>query len=133
MTGEHYIAYWTDETGELHTTPIPDAKANGLVLHVDPYNNDQLHYKLEKSVDASKLTKIIVVGTINQKVVYRNSLNLENNMAEANITATGFPCGVLQLTAFDVDMSPLAERVVFINNQKAYAKDSDEERSCQPE
>jgi hypothetical protein len=106
----------------LHTTPIPNAKANGLVLHVDPFNNDQLHYKLEKSADATNLTKIIVVGTINQKVVYRNSLNLENNMAEANISATSFPCGVLQLTAFDADMTPLAERVVFVNNEKAYAK-----------
>jgi len=122
VSGENYIAYWTDETGELHTTPIPSARANGLVLQVDPYSNDQLHYKLEKSVDASKLTKIIVVGTIHQKVVYRNSLILENNMAEATITANSFPCGVLQLTAFDGDMSPLAERIVFINNRKAYAK-----------
>jgi hypothetical protein len=122
VKGEHYTAYWIDESGESHTTPIPDAKANGLVLHVDPYNNDQLHYKLEKSVDASKLTKIVVVGTINQKVVYRNSMILENNIAEASISATAFPCGVLQLTAFDGDMSPVAERVVFINNDKAYAK-----------
>jgi hypothetical protein len=122
MADEHYSAYWTDESGELHTTPIPDAKVNGLVLHVDPYNNDQFHYKLERSVDASNLKKIIVVGTINQKVVYRTSLNLENNIAESNINATDFPCGVLQITAFDGDLSPLAERVVFINNQKAYSK-----------
>jgi len=122
MTGQHYSAYWSDETGEPHTTPIPDAKVNGLVLHADPYNNDQVHYKLEKSVDASNLTKIIVVGTINQKVVYRNSLILENNKAEGSLSAASFPCGILQLTAFDGDMSPLAERVVFINNGKAYAK-----------
>jgi len=122
MAGEHYSAYWSDETGEPHTTPIPDAKVNGLVLHADPYNNDQVHYKLEKSADASNLTKIIVVGTINQKVVYRNSLILENNKAEGSLSAASFPCGILQLTAFDGDMSPLAERVVFINNGKAYAK-----------
>jgi hypothetical protein len=122
MTGEHYIAYWNDATGELHTTPLPDAKANGLVLQADPFNNDELHFRLEKSADASKLFKIIVVGTIDQKVVYRNSLNLVNGMAEAIINASGLPCGVLQLTAFDGDMSPLAERVVFINNHKAYAK-----------
>ena len=120
--GEHYTAYWTDENGLLYTTSLPAAKTNGLVLHVDPYNNEQLHYKLEKSKDATNLTKIIVVGTINQQVVYRNSLILENNMAEASITAASFPGGVLQLTAFDGDMLPVAERVVFINNQKPYAK-----------
>lgn len=122
MAGEHYSAYWTDETGEMHATPIPDAKANGLVLHVDPYNNDQLHYKLERSVDASKLTRIIIVGTADQKVVCRNSVSLENNMGEGFINTSAFPCGVLQLTAFDANLNPLAERVVFINNQKAYAK-----------
>src|SRR5258708_31335265 len=122
VAGEHYTASWTDNNGEIHSTPIPEAKANGLVLHADPYSNDQIHYKLGKSADASNLTKIIVVGTVNQKVVYRNSLMLENNTAEGNITTTAFPCGVLQLTAFDGALAPLAERVVFINNQKAYAK-----------
>ncbi len=122
MAAEHYSAWWTDETGEMHTTPIPDAKANGLVLHVDPYHNDQFHYKLEKSADASNLKKIVIIATINQKQVYRNSVILESNMAEGNISATGLPCGVLQVTAFDGDLSPLAERVVFVNNQKSFAK-----------
>ena len=119
---DHYTAYWTDETGQSNSAPIPDVKANGLVLHVDPYNNEQLHYRIEKSKDASNLTKIIVIGTMNQKVVYKNNLTLGNNIAEGNIAAASFPCGVLQLTTFTADMSPLAERVVFINNEKAYAK-----------
>jgi hypothetical protein len=120
--GEHYTACWTDEAGQPHCVPIPDAKPNGLVLHVSPNSNDQLQVKLEKSVDASNLNKIIVVGTIHQKIVYRSILNLENDKAETTIPTTSFPCGVLQLTAFTTDMSPLAERVVFINNQRSYAK-----------
>jgi hypothetical protein len=120
--GEHYFASWMDETGELHSTPIPDAKANGLVLHVDPYNDEQLHFKLEKSIDATNLTKIVVVGTMHQQVVFRTSLTLQNNVAEATIPAGSFSGGVLQLTALDANLSPLAERVVFINNQKPYAK-----------
>jgi hypothetical protein len=122
VAGEHYTASWSENDGEVHSSPIPDAKANGLVLHADPFHNDQVHYRLEKSADASKLTKIIVVGTVNQKVVYRNSVMLENNVAEGTITAGSFPCGVLQLTAFDGALAPLAERVVFINNQKAFSK-----------
>lgn len=120
--GETVTAYWTDETGEQHTTLLPAAQSNGLVLHVDPYQSDLLHYRLEKSADASKLTKMVVVGTMNQKIVYRNSLMLENNMAEGSVHAADFPCGIMQLTVFDGDMMPVAERVVFINNEKAYAK-----------
>ncbi len=57
MAGEHYIAYWNDETVKYIQLRFRTQKSNGLVLHVDPYNNDQLHYKLEKSVDASKSDK----------------------------------------------------------------------------
>ena len=65
---------------------------------------------------------MVVVGTMNQKIVYRNSMMLENNTAEAIVHAADFPCGVMQLTVFDGDMTPVAERVVFINNEKAYSK-----------
>ncbi len=55
MAGEHYMAYWNDETGELiHTSLFRMQKQTVWLLHVDPYNNDQLHYKLEKSADATK-------------------------------------------------------------------------------
>ncbi|HEX3769160.1 MAG TPA: hypothetical protein VHT72_12330, partial [Puia sp.] len=33
VSGEHYAAFWTENNGEMHTASIPDAKANGLVLH----------------------------------------------------------------------------------------------------
>ena len=122
FSGEQYTAYWTDENGESHLTLIPAAKANGLVLHADPYGNDKVQIRLEKSADASKLTKIVVIGSMNQKVVYRSSMMLDNSVAETTINAANFPAGVLQLTAFDGDMSPLAERIVFINNQKDFAK-----------
>ena len=122
QAGEHYTAYWTDRHGESYTSPVPDAKINGLVLHADPYQNDQIRYKLEKSSDASNLTRAIVTATMNQKVVYRTSLMLENNKAEGILDASALPNGVLQLTVFDRDLSPLAERVVFINNRKAYGK-----------
>ncbi len=122
VAGVHYVASWTDESGQLQTTPVPDAKSNGLVLHADPFHNEQLHVKLQKSADASNLNNILVIGTMHQKVVYRGSINLANNTAEMDIPAASFPCGVLQLTAFDGDMTPIAERVVFINNQKAYSK-----------
>jgi hypothetical protein len=120
VSGEQYIVKWTGEDGEPHSTSLPPAKANGLVLHVDPYENHQLHINLEKSEDAANLTKIVLIGTIHQKAVFRASVNLEKNPAEINIPADNIPCGILQLTAFNSDMKPLAERVVFINNQKVY-------------
>jgi hypothetical protein len=132
QAGERYTAYWTDHSGETYTSPVPASKINGLVLHTDPYQNDQIRYRMERSSDASSLTRAIVIGTMDQKVVYRTSLTLENNKAEGILDATALPNGVLQLTVFDRDLSPLAERVVFVNNKKAYGKIKLKKESVNP-
>jgi hypothetical protein len=122
VSGEHYTAFWKDEAGELHVTPLPVAKSNGIVLHMESYKNNQIQFTLERSVDAVSLKRLTVIGMIDQKVVYRSNLNLMNNRTDASIETASFPCGIMQLTAFDADMTPLAERVIFINNRKSYGE-----------
>ena len=113
---ERITAFWTDESGQTFSTAVPEPKVNGLVLHVDPYHQGQFHYRMERSADASNLTKITVMGTLHHKLVYKNSVFLTNNAGEGIIDASGLPSGVLQLTVLDGNMNPIAERVVFVNN-----------------
>ncbi len=122
VSGDHYQAFWKAADGELHVTALPQAKANGVALHMVSYRNDQILFSVERSVDAVSLNRLTVIGVIDQKIVYRSNLNLTNNIADASIVTASFPCGIMQLTVFDADMSPLAERVVYINNRKSYAK-----------
>lgn len=122
VNGKEYQAFWKDESGESHTTPLPQAKPNGVVLHMVSYKNDQIHFTLERSVDAVSLNRLTVIGMIDQKVVYKNNMNLVNYMADGSFSTASFPCGILQLTILDADLSPLAERVIFINNRKSYGK-----------
>ncbi|MDP4211829.1 MAG: hypothetical protein Q8926_04330 [Bacteroidota bacterium] len=122
VNGHQYLALWKDETGEAHTTPLPQIKPNGVVLHMTSYKNDQVQYKLERSVDAVSLNRLTVMGVMDQKVVYKNNVNLVNYQAAGSINTASFPGGIMQLTVLDGDMMPIAERVVFIRNRKSYAK-----------
>jgi len=117
-----YVAVWKDETGESHTTPLPQIKPNGVVLHMASHKNDMIQYTLQRSVNAVTLNRLTVIGMIDQKVVYKNNVNLVNNQADGAINTVSFPCGIMQLTVFDGDMMPITERVIFINNRKPYAK-----------
>jgi len=120
VSGENYQAFWRGENGEMHTSSLPRAKPNGVVLHMASYKNDEIRYTLERSVDAVSLNRLTVIGTIGQQVVYKNNLNLVNNKADGSVSTASFPCGIMQLTVFDGDLSPLAERVIFINNRKSF-------------
>jgi hypothetical protein len=120
--GERYQAFWKDDSGEVHESPMPEPKPNGLVLHMASYKNEKIEYSLEKSIDAVSLNRLTVIGMIDQAIVYRNKVNLTNNIAEGSIPTANLPCGMLQLTVFDAEMAPLAERVIFVNNRKSYGK-----------
>ncbi|HEY4155443.1 MAG TPA: hypothetical protein VGM24_08440 [Puia sp.] len=118
--GETYQAVWKDETGASHTTALPQTRPNGVVLHLVSNKNDQIQFSLERSVDAVSLNRLTVIGTIEQQVVYKNKLNLVNFRGDGSIATASFPCGIMQLTVFDADMTPIAERVIFVNNRKPY-------------
>jgi hypothetical protein len=120
VTGETYQAFWKDENGEMRISPLPQVKPNGVVLHMASYQNDQIHYTLERSVDAVSLKRLTVIGTMNQQVVFKNNVNLVNFKAEGSINTASYSCGIMQLTVLDEDMSPITERVIFINNRKSF-------------
>jgi hypothetical protein len=120
VAGETYQAVWKDESGEMHSTLLPQPRPNGVVLHTASDKKDEIRFTVERSVDAVSLNRLSIMGTIGQQVVYRSNLNLSNLKTESSIATASFPCGIMQLTVFDSDMSPLAERVVFVNNRKPY-------------
>ena len=117
--GETYTAYWKDETGKDRSVTLPAAKPGGVVLSVIN-GNQQRQFSIERSAnvpDAQK--KITIVATMNQQVVFRALANLENKTRVAALLPTdNFFSGVLLLTLFDINHKPIAERVLFVNNNE---------------
>lgn len=118
---EKYKAVWKDKKGIQHETPVPGAKKEGLVLGVNNIAN-QVHYTLTRSENvAQSSTLYYVIAQMQQRLVYSAKINLAKKATvTAPIITDSLPNGVMQLTIFNEAQIPVAERVIFINNNSYY-------------
>jgi hypothetical protein len=118
QAGKTYFAEWTDEKKQTHKTPLPDAKPIGIVLQCAPTGNRQA-FIIKRSQDApEQLKTLYLLGYFNSQVVYKARLNLAQNfMVSGSIPLEGIPTGMMQMTVFDADWKPLAERISFVNKE----------------
>ena len=66
-----------------------------------------------------------IMAFMNQHLVYSARANLADKMVTSGMLPTKqLPSGILQVTVFDKNFTPLAERVVFVNNHE-YEFDAD--------
>lgn len=117
LPGETYKAIWKDKAGKLHENILPAAKKQGVALHIS-YISGQLHYTLQRPVEASDdFKKFTIVGQTQQRMQYAAVINLSQKTAVTVPLATdSVPDGILQVTVFNAAMVPVAERLVFVNN-----------------
>ncbi len=112
---DSYTAEWKDYKGQYHKTPLPQAQSEGLLLHVEQIKNE-LYYLINAPAITDNLQQLTVLATINQKPVYSAVLKPRQNIISQKVNTQNFETGILQLTVFDKNNQPLAERIVFINN-----------------
>lgn len=114
-TGEIYTAEWIDNRGQNRKTVLPAAQAEGIVLHAEQVK-DELYYLLNSPAISGNLEELTVVASLNQKTVYNATLKPRQMPVSQKIFTRDFESGILQLTVFNKNRQPLAERIVFINN-----------------
>jgi hypothetical protein len=102
----------------VHETALPAAKDQGIVLSTHLSDN-QLNYTLTRPENADAVyTGFHVVAQMQQRLVYSATINLtKKSTVTAPIETDSLPNGVLQLTIFNRDDLPVAERIVFINHE----------------
>jgi len=117
QANETYSCAWVDEFGITHNTPLPVAKSNGVVLESRLTGNKTI-FIVKRSAAVSDNFKLLhIVATINQQMVYNASINLSAKLrAGGEIPTANLQTGILQLTVFDDHWIPVAERIVYVNN-----------------
>ena len=112
-----YRALWKDKKGVQHETPLPAAKTVGLVLNVIN-TGSRLNYSLTRPDSVPQtFTSYYVIAQMQQRLVYSAKINLAKvATVTAPIPTDSLPNGVLQLTVFNAAQQPVAERIVFVNN-----------------
>jgi len=117
--GDSLYAIWKDENDNEHTTGLPVIKNTGAVLRIIPANKKILFSiarSTEKNPDNDQL---IIIAHMHQHLVYKAKINLQDNfMSGGSIPVDQLPSGILQVTVFNANNLPIAERVVFVNNHE---------------
>ena len=116
---EKYKAVWKDKKGLQHETVLPEVKKNGIVLSV-VNNGSRLNYTISKADGNTQTSAYYVVAQMQQRLVYSAKINLSKSTVTAPIITDSLPNGVLQLTIFNAAQVPVAERIVFINNNSFF-------------
>ena len=117
LPNEKYTATWKDKNGIKHETILPVSKKQGAVLSVAA-SGDKLYYTIRRPEEATtSFTSFQVVAQMQQREVYSARINMsKKNSVIAPIETENLPNGVLQITIFNADEIPVAERIVFINH-----------------
>lgn len=122
--GITYTAYWKDSMGKEKSQALPMPLQEGISLQI----TDQLDnisglstgkkFTVTRSPDdLEPYKKLILAAVMNGELVYEARLNLTaRNSVSAVLPTDELESGIMQITIFDANMRPIAERICFINN-----------------
>ena len=113
---ETYTAFYTDEFGKQGSVALPAAKANGVVLQMNSSGNKKV-FIVKRGASAEGLETVNIVAHMAQQIIYKAKVPLKETIVNSGaIPASALPTGILQVTVFSDRWEPLAERIVFVNN-----------------
>ncbi|HTE13346.1 MAG TPA: hypothetical protein VK645_20345 [Chitinophagaceae bacterium] len=123
--GQSYTAVWKDAAGKEYNTPLPPVKPQGVSLQVSDAGEGK-KFILQRSENVTEEAKALrIIAYMNQQLVYYAKVNLSSNTITSGIIPTKqLPSGILQVSVFDKNFKPVAERVTFVNNHD-YEFDAD--------
>lgn len=117
-TGEQYQIKWVDEFLQIKSTPIIQAKNEGVSLSVSlGYKKANVQVERTRNVpEYLKQLKLLVHQ--DQHLLYSVDFNGSQTLKQKiGLRLDTFPTGIVQFSLFDNNWIPIAERIVFVNNQ----------------
>lgn len=96
--------------------PLPVSNAEGLSLILKNTDNGK---KFTIQFKGKNHQPAYIVGQMQHQIVFKQALtSKKDNLVEGILQTTNLPSGVLQVTLFNQDGMPLAERLTFVNNKE---------------
>ena len=115
--GKNYSAKVTFKDGSTKTYSLPKAAESGITLQVTNQTADLINVKIIANLpyfDANKGKSLFVVAQNSNVVYYAAKATLASQLITIRIPKKDFPAGIVQLTLFNAEKSPISERLVFL-------------------
>lgn len=116
LANETYYCTWKDNTGQWVKTPLPAATENNIALHIERVGN-RIYYLIKNPLTAAALENLSITAVMNGKTIYTARLDMrKETMLAEHFTADSLPTGIVQITVYNKEMQPMAERIYFVDN-----------------
>ncbi|MFI5154607.1 MAG: hypothetical protein ACHQEM_00385 [Chitinophagales bacterium] len=117
--GDVFYATCTNSKGKEFKVDLPPVKAEGVTLRV-LNGGKKIIFSVARSTGSSlENNQLIVMAHMNQHLVYKATVRLQEILlSSGSIPVDQLPTGVLQITVFNNNLRPVAERVLFVNNHE---------------
>ncbi|MEP7256235.1 MAG: hypothetical protein ABI666_10710 [Ferruginibacter sp.] len=113
QANESFYAEWTDNNGVIQQTYLPKTKPGGVSLKL-AQQKDKLVYNIVNKLPDDSLHVLMYMY---QKIFYKTDLAVSSVLPYTGmVPVSTLPTGIMQLTVFNTNWQPVAERVAFINN-----------------
>lgn len=118
--GEAYTAIYIDESGKIKSAPFPVIQQTGFTLKVHFINSVPEFEVVSSDNPSESPTEAHLVGTMHNQEVFSSSFSLKPLTKKGGkIPLQILTDGVLQLTLFDQNWIPVAERLFYIDANKS--------------
>ncbi len=116
--GRTYSANWKSESGASYKTTLPSAQKEGVTLKIQGQGTSKRFF-IHRSANAGEaVNQVHIVAYMNQQLMFKADADMSVKSAITGVFPTQeLPSGILQITVFDKNHKPLAERISFVNNR----------------
>lgn len=115
---ENYTAVVTLQTGQTKNFDVPQATLSGRNIAINT-TNESINVRVSNTTDLIDSKELYIVAQCNGVVYSSFIIKAENANTTASIPIKTFPTGIIQFTLLDPNLTPIAERLVFVNHQDA--------------
>ncbi len=113
QTGHVYKAYITSPTGIATTYEMPVASLNGILMHLEKQN-----HTITVQLNASVNMEVKLRGMVRNTTWYTTSIQVKKGVTRFTIDEKIFPAGIARFSLTAANELPLAERLLFLNEDR---------------
>jgi hypothetical protein len=111
-----YVAIVTLADGSTKSFNLPKVTESGYTISANTVE-DKINIRVFGSADLVDGKELSVVAQANGIVYASFTSKLDKPVLTASLEKKSFPTGIIQLTLFNAENKPLAERLIFVNQQ----------------
>ena len=116
LENEKYFVELDNDNGKAKYF-LPEANSKGIVFRIT-HTPQKLMFEIAQKKNDTAFTAASIVGQMQHQIIFHQKLSSNTEKIKGLIRTDNLYSGIMQITVFNKDNIPLAERLVFINNKE---------------